>query len=37
MYFGIRTTIATYTLAQEGIDFLDGGMKAWNLQIQSGM
>jgi rhodanese-related sulfurtransferase len=36
---GNRATIATYALAQEGINFqvLDGGMKAWNLQIQSGM
>lgn len=34
---GNRATIATYALAQEGIDFqvLDGGMKAWNLQLQS--
>jgi len=36
---GNRATIATYALAQEGIDFqvLEGGMKAWNTQIQSGM
>ena len=38
---GNRATIATYALAQEGIDFqvLEGGMKAWNSQIkeQSGM
>ena len=36
---GNRATIATYALAQEGINFqvLDGGMKAWNAQIQSGM
>ena len=35
---GNRATIATYALAQEGIDFqvLEGGMKAWN-SIQSGM
>ena len=36
---GNRATIATYALAQEGINFqvLEGGMKAWNSQIQSGM
>ena len=38
---GNRATIATYTLAQEGVDFqvLEGGMKVWNTQIQeqSGM
>jgi len=38
---GNRATIATYALAQEGVDFqvLEGGMKAWNSQIeeQSGM
>jgi len=38
---GNRATIATYALAQEGIDFqvLEGGIKAWNAQIneQSGM
>jgi len=36
---GNRATIATYALAQEGIDFqvLEGGMKAWNSQVQSGM
>ena len=36
---GNRATIATYALAQEGIDFqvLEGGMKAWASQIQSGM
>jgi len=36
---GNRATIATYALAQEGIDFqvLEGGMQAWNSQIQSGM
>lgn len=36
---GNRATIATYALAQEGIDFkvLDGGMKVWNSQMQSGM
>ncbi|MGY5149697.1 MAG: rhodanese-like domain-containing protein [Candidatus Nitrosopumilus sp. bin_68KS] len=36
---GNRATIATYALAQEGIDFqvLEGGMKAWNSQIQPGM
>jgi len=38
---GNRATIATYALAQEGIDFqvLEGGMKVWNSQIeeQSGM
>jgi len=38
---GNRATIATYALAQEGIDFqvLEGGMKAWNpmIQAQSGM
>lgn len=38
---GNRATIATYALAQEGIDFqvLEGGMKSWNSQIeeQSGM
>ncbi len=38
---GNRATIATYALAQEGIDFqvLEGGIKAWNIQIteQSGM
>jgi len=38
---GNRATIATYALAQEGVDFqvLEGGMKAWNAQIQeqSGM
>ncbi|MDH3340314.1 MAG: rhodanese-like domain-containing protein [Nitrosopumilus sp.] len=36
---GNRATIATYALAQEGIDFqvLEGGMKTWNLQIESGM
>ena len=33
---GNRATIATYALAQEGIDFqvLEGGMKAWNSHIQ---
>jgi hydroxyacylglutathione hydrolase len=33
---GNRATIATYALAQEGIDFqiLEEGMKAWNSQIQ---
>ena len=32
---GNRATIATYALAQEGIDFqvLEGGMQAWNAQI----
>lgn len=32
---GNRATIATYALAQEGIDFqvLEGGMKAWNSQF----
>ena len=36
---GNRATIATYALAQEGIDFqvLEGGMNAWNSQIQLGM
>jgi len=38
---GNRAAIATYAMAQEGIDFqvLEGGMKAWNAQIQeqSGM
>jgi len=38
---GNRATIATYALAQEGVDFqvLEGGMKAWNpmIQAQSGM
>lgn len=36
---GNRATIATYALAQEGINFqvLEGGMKAWNSQVQSGM
>lgn len=38
---GNRATIASYALAQEGIDFqvLEGGMTAWNTQIQekSGM
>lgn len=36
---GNRATIATYALAQEGIDFqvLEGGMNAWNSEIQSGM
>lgn len=36
---GNRATIATYALAQEGIDFqvLEGGMKAWDSYIQSGM
>ncbi|MCV0430958.1 rhodanese-like domain-containing protein [Nitrosopumilus sp.] len=36
---GNRATIATYALAQEGIDFqvLEGGMNAWNSQILSGM
>ncbi|MGH1567992.1 MAG: rhodanese-like domain-containing protein [Nitrosopumilus sp.] len=38
---GNRATIATYAMAQEGIDFqvLEGGMKAWNAKIQkqSGM
>jgi len=36
---GNRATIATYAMAQEGIDFqvLEGGMKAWNSQVQSGM
>lgn len=38
---GNRATIATYALAQDGIDFqvLEGGMKAWNTEIQkqSGM
>ena len=36
---GNRATIASYALAQEGIDFqvLDGGINAWNTQIQSGM
>ena len=33
---GNRATIASYMLAQEGIDFqiLEGGMNAWNAQIQ---
>jgi len=33
---GNRATIATYALAQEGIEFqvLEGGMKAWNSYIQ---
>jgi rhodanese-related sulfurtransferase len=33
---GNRATIASYMLAQEGIDFqiLEGGMKSWNSQIQ---
>ena len=33
---GNRAAIATYPMAQEGIDFqvLEGGMKAWNAQIQ---
>jgi len=33
---GNRATIATYALAQEGIDFvvLEGGMKAWNASIK---
>ena len=33
---GNRATIATYALAQEGIDFqvLEGGMNAWNSQTQ---
>lgn len=36
---GNRATIATYALAQEGIDFqvLEGGMNAWNSEIQLGM
>ena len=38
---GNRAAIATYAMAQEGIDFqvLEGGMKAWNARIQeqSGM
>ena len=36
---GNRATIASYALAQEGIDFqiLEGGINAWNTQIQSGM
>ena len=36
---GNRATIATYAMAQEGIDFqvLEGGMNAWNSQIKSGM
>ena len=36
---GNRATIATYALAQEGIDFqvLEGGMNAWDSYIQSGM
>ena len=34
---GNRATIASYMLAQEGIDFqiLEGGMNAWNEQIQA--
>ena len=34
---GNRATIASYMLAQEGIDFqiLEGGMKEWNSQIQA--
>ena len=33
---GNRATIATYALAQEGVNFqvLEGGMKAWNKKIQ---
>lgn len=36
---GNRATIATYALAQEGVDFqvLEGGINAWNSQVQSGM
>ena len=36
---GNRATIASYALAQEGIDFqiLEGGMTAWNAQIQEEM
>ena len=33
---GNRTTITTYALAQEGVNFqvLEGGMKTWNEKIQ---
>ncbi|QMU53454.1 MAG: hypothetical protein GKS07_11270 [Nitrosopumilus sp.] len=36
---GNRATIASYMLAQEGIDFeiLEGGMKSWNSKIKSEM
>ena len=36
---GNRATIATYAMAQQGIDFqvLEGGMNAWNSQIKSGI
>ena len=36
---GNRATIATYALAQQGVDFqvLEGGMNAWNSQTKSGM
>jgi len=36
---GNRATIASYALAQEGIDFqvLEGGINSWNSQVQSGM
>jgi rhodanese-related sulfurtransferase len=36
---GNRATIASYALAQEGVDFqvLEGGINAWNAQIQAGM
>lgn len=36
---GNRATIASYILAQEGIDFqvLEGGINAWNAQILNGM
>ena len=36
---GNRATIASYALAQEGIDFqvLEGGMNAWNAQVQEKM
>ena len=36
---GNRATIASYMLAQEGIDFeiLEGGINAWDSQMKSGM
>lgn len=36
---GNRATIASYALAQKGVEFqvLEGGINAWNAQIQAGM